>query len=115
MKKYYLIGINKGDMNNMGYYYKNIKEKYDLMKKYYLMAIDKNCYYTDIEKNYCMMSKYLLMAIKNGDSTAMYNLAYYYEFNELNFYLMEKYYLMAIDDDALDNLLSYYDSNNLFN
>ena len=53
------------------------------MKKYYLMAIDKENsdamfnlgnYYHFIEKNYDEMKKYYLMAINIGNSNAMYNL-----------------------------------------
>ena len=44
---------------NIGYHYKNIHHKYELMVKYYLMAIDK------------------------GNSDAMYNLGIYY--NDINY------------------------------
>jgi TPR repeat protein len=59
-------------MNNLGYYYQFIEKDYELMKKYYLIAIDK------------------------GHSNAMNNLGYYlkYLLNALYFlHLLEAYYL----------------------
>jgi tetratricopeptide (TPR) repeat protein len=74
-----------------GIYYK-INKNYELMKKYYLMAIENNAthsnsyamnnlgsYYYDIEKDYDLMKKYYLMAIEKGNCNAMDNLGYYYE------------------------------------
>jgi TPR repeat protein len=58
-------------MNNLGYYYHKIEKNYDMMKKYYMMAIDKDYsvsmrnlgyYYRDIEKDYRMMKKYEIMS-----------------------------------------------------
>jgi TPR repeat protein len=74
------------------YYGKKIEKDYDLMKKYYLMAIDK------------------------GNDDAMYNLGHYYQFKEKNYDLMKKYYLMAIDKEnsyAMNNLGHYYRRNKL--
>jgi tetratricopeptide (TPR) repeat protein len=86
-----------------GKYYDKMKD-YDLMKKYYLKAIDSGdchaiynlaCYYHDIE-DYDLMKKYYLMAIDKKDTDAMYNIAYYYK--KINNYdRMKKYYLMAIE------------------
>ena len=60
-------------MNNLGLYYKSIQD-YDQMKKYYLMAIEKN------------------------NEKAMYNLAIYYK-SIKDYDQMNKYYLMAIEKD----------------
>jgi TPR repeat protein len=59
-------------MNNLGHYYQFIDYNYNLMIKYYLMAIEK------------------------GNSYAMNNLGYYYEIEEKKYDLMKKYYVMAI-------------------
>ena len=96
-------------------------KKYDRMKKYYLMAIDKGNsdaavslgdYYRDTEKNFDEMKKYYLMAIDNGNSDAMVSLGYYYRNTVKNFDEMKKYYLMAIDKDnhitAMYNLGYHY-------
>jgi tetratricopeptide (TPR) repeat protein len=105
-----------------GVYYKIVKD-YGLMKKYYLMAIDKKNdsnamnnlgnYYKKVEKDYGLMKKYYLMAISQNNSFAMNNLGYYYE-NVKDYGLMKKYYLMAIDQNhsnAIDNLKIYYKNN----
>ncbi len=103
-----------------GYYYQYVKKEYDLMKKYYLIAIDKGnsdamcnlgLYYESIEKNYELMNKYYLMAIDKQNSVAMNNLGYYYQNIDKNYELMKKYYLMAIDkgnSSAMNNLGFYY-------
>jgi len=105
-----------------GVYY-DTEENYDLMKKYYLMAINLNhsdamyylaLYYEITEENYDLMKKYYLMAIKLNNSSAMSNLADYYEENEKNYDLMKKYCLMAIElnnSDAMDYLADYYEKN----
>ena len=77
-------------MHNLAFYYKHKEKNYDLMKQYYLMAIEQN----------------------NNDS--MNGLAHYYEHTEKNYGLMKKYYLMAIkhnDKYATNNLMNYYGSN----
>jgi len=103
-----------------GAYYKNIEKNYDLMKKYYLMAIKLNHsyamynlaqHYQYTEKNYDLMKKYYLMAIELNHSAAMDNLAWYYQYTEENYDLMKKYYLMAIElnnSDAMYILAHYY-------
>ena len=72
--------------------YKN----YDLMKKYYLMAIELNhcgamtklgLYYKHIEKDYDLMKKYYLMAIELGYSDAMLKMGIYYKFTCWRFFL----------------------------
>jgi hypothetical protein len=106
--------------NIYGLYYGDVTKDYDLMKKYYLMAIDKQnsgamnnlgYYYRHIEKDYDLMKKYYLMAIDKQDSDAMSNLGYYYQQIEIDYDLMKKYYLMAIDKQdsyAMNNLGCYY-------
>jgi TPR repeat protein len=57
------------------------------------------------------MKKYYLMAIELNNSTAMCNLAFYYDKRENNYDLMKKYYLMAIelnDKRAMFNLGIHY-------
>ena len=106
-----------------GLYYEHLK-KYDLMKKYYLMAVDYNnyaamynlaCYYENNEINYDLMKKYYLMAINCGDSNgnAANDLAYYYSRVEINYDLMKKYYLMAIKkgNDYATSLYKLYHKN----
>src|SRR5438552_2937590 len=71
-------------------------------------------YYREISQNYELMKKYYLMAIDKGNSDAMNNLGYYYDKIEENYDLMKKYYLMAIEKrnyDAAKNLLKYYIKN----
>lgn len=88
------------------FYY--IKKNYDLMKRYYLIAIkDKNSdamlslgyYYEYVEKNYDLMKKYYLMAIDYDNSKAMNNMGLYYQYVEKNYDLGKKYYLMAFEND----------------
>ena len=104
----------------IGIYYRYIKNNYELMKKYYLMAIEKGNissmgnlanYYNHIEKNYELTKKYYLMAIEKGNISSMGNLAKYYQHIEKNHELMKKYYLMAIENGSktsMNNLGYYY-------
>jgi TPR repeat protein len=104
----------------LGLFYEKIEENYELMKKYYLLAIDLNysramyslgLYYENIENNYDLMKKYYLMAIDLNCSKAMKNLGSYYKNIEQNYELMKKYYLMAIElnnSDAMNSLALYY-------
>jgi TPR repeat protein len=83
-----------------GFYCADIK-RYDLAKKYYLMAIQQGnvvlgSLYERFEKDYILMKKYYLMAIEKGKPTAMLRLGYHYHFVEKDYGLMKKYYLMAI-------------------
>jgi len=110
------------DLYYLGIYYQHIKGDYDLMKKYYLLAMEKGnsnamhklgLYHQWIgnEKNYKLMKKYYLMAIKKGNSQAMISLGFYYEEVEKNYGFAKKYYLMAIDEgntDAMNCLGNYY-------
>jgi len=105
-----------------GLYYQYTEENYELMKKYYLMAIELNhsdamnnlaWYYQHTEKNYDLMKKYYLMAIKLNNSDTMFNLADYYKITGKNYDLMKKYYLMAIELNNSDSMyyLGYYYEN----
>ena len=133
------------NITNSNYYYfigiffrcDKIWKNYDLMKQYYLIAIEKNntgamnklgCYYYSIEKNYDLMKKYYLMAIENGNIISMYCLGnYYFELIKDNFMnlidkgyfkiinieninLMKKYFFMAIKNDNYKSciILCYY-------
>ena len=103
-----------------GYYYKNLEKNYDLMKKYYFMAVELGSagsmnnlafYYNTVEKNYDLTKKYYSMAIELGNSASMRNLGCYYETVEKNYDLMKKYYIMAIElgfSNAMHNLGHYY-------
>jgi hypothetical protein len=104
-----------------GIYYRHVEKNYDLMKKYYLMAIEQGCvqaicnlgrYYQHIEKNYDLMKKYYLMAIELNYYRAMSCIGYYYQMTEINYELMKKYYITAIEQGndaiAMNNLGYYY-------
>lgn len=109
-------------MNLLALYLEIVDKKYDEMKTYYLMAIEKGnsdamndfgFYYEEIEKDYEKAKKYYLMGIENGCSEAMNNLAHYYEEIEKDYNKAKKYYLMAIENgdlDAMINLADYYEN-----
>ena len=91
-----------------GFYYGNIIKDYDLMKKYYLLAIDYHNidamvnlahYYQHIEKNHDLMKKYYLMAIDHDNNKLMHKFAIYYGYSESEPYhdLTESYYLIIIN------------------
>lgn len=121
MKKCYLMGIDKGNVDSMrlmGCYYQMIDNK-EKMEKYYLMAIEQGdiysmfnmgCYYkqlNDIEN----MEKYYIMAINKGNCGSMYELAYYYDDHEIKPEEMINYYLMAIEKGhilSMFNLAMHY-------
>lgn len=93
-----------------------IIHNYDLMKKYYLMAIEKgnqcamnnlSVYYFLVEKNNDLAKKYLLMAIETGVINAMINLALIYK-TENNYDMAIKYYIMALengDNESFYNII----------
>ena len=104
----------------LGNFYYKTEQNYELAKKYYLMAIDKNNsdamnhlgnLYYEIEHDYKLAKKYYLMAIDKGNSNAMFNLGNLYHETEQHYELAKKYYLMAIDEGnscAMTNLGNYY-------
>lgn len=107
-----------------GVYYQYVKQDYDKMKKYYIMAIKNGniiamnnlgVYYCEVEKSYEKMKKYYLMAINNGYSIAMSNMGFHYEHFEINYDKMKEYYLMAINNGGGDNIIynlhKYYENN----
>ena len=56
------------------------------------------------------MKKYYLMAIDKDYTDAMYNLGFYYQITKKNYDKMKKYYLMAIDKgdtDSIENIRIY--------
>ena len=80
-----------------------MERRYNVMEKYYNMAIDDNdalyhigTYYGYIRNNFVEMKKYFLMAIDKNNVRAMHALGYYYKNTEKQYYLMKKYYFMAI-------------------
>ena len=108
-----------------GLYHTDVTKNYELMKKYYLIGINKQIhsksdyycinnlgnYYQYVEINYDLMKKYYLMNIEAGILSSMFNLGNYYQDVEINYDLMKKYYLMAIDKGHLSsmyNLGKYY-------
>lgn len=95
------------------------KEKnYDLMKKYYLMAIEKGCgkamlnlgtHYRYVETNFDLMKKYYLMALEKDQTDAIFYLRSYYRYVEINDYLFSQYELMMNGNiDTIINLASHY-------
>ncbi|NBP16346.1 sel1 repeat family protein [bacterium] len=77
-------------------------------KAYYL-----GFYYKCIESNYDLLEKYFLMAVEKGNTKAMLGVGYYYEIVEKNYDDMKKYYHMAVKEgnkDALKYLYDYYKS-----
>jgi tetratricopeptide (TPR) repeat protein len=113
-----LFDKNTTDSNMIsmiGRYYYDVEKDYNLMKKYYLMAIELNnsntmnklaLYYKKNEKDYDLMKKYYLMAIELNNSSAMYNLGNYYKKIEKDYDLMKKYFLMAIELNNSNSLFS---------
>ena len=99
-----------------GFYYESLK-KWDLVEKYYLLAVDYNnsdamnrlgLYYYMKEK-YDFVIKYILMAVDNNNYESAGCLAHYYQFVEKNYFFVEKYYLMAINyDNSSSNADSMY-------
>src|SRR5437867_3039839 len=93
---------NDIEMLYLGIYYHTIEQNYDLMVKYYLMAIDKDNYiamdnlasYYEIIENYNLAEKYYLMSINKGNVNSMANLGFYY-LNKENYDFMKKYFIMA--------------------
>jgi hypothetical protein len=69
-------------------------------------------YYQFTEKDYELMKKYYFMAIELKHSLAMYYLGYYYQFTEKDYELMKKYYFMAIE---LKHSLAMYNLKNSIN
>jgi TPR repeat protein len=112
--------INAIENHYLGWYYCIINKNYDLVPKYYLMAIDLGNtismvnlgnYYLKIDKNNDLAKKYYFMAINNGDAYGCHHLAHYYQFTEKNYDLMKEYYLLGINKNfilSMYNLADYY-------
>jgi len=129
--KYCLMAIKLNDdnssnaMNNLAICYQ-LHGQYNLMKKYYYMAIDRDhviamanlaSYYYHIEKDYDMAERYYLMAIKHESQTAIVNLAQFYSIHikELNI----NHYLSILEKQPNNTFImimiaiNYYDKDNL--
>lgn len=87
-------------------------KKYDLVEKYYLMAIDcgnvdaMTClgyFYEHIKENYELAEKYYLMANKNETTTLMNNLAEFY-YNIKKYDLAEEYYKITAGRGIVDSM-----------
>ncbi len=89
------------------YYYNRYYNKHDLIKEYYLKAIELNntdamVYLGKYYYAHCLyenMKPYYLMAIKLGYDEAMYLLGKYYLDHTQDNCLIEKYLLMAIEQN----------------
>ena len=104
----------------LGDYYQFIIKNYGIMKKCYLMAINRgsaisigklNRYFLEVEKDYELAKKFSLQSIDNESTSSMYNLGYYHQYVSKKYDLMEKYYLMAIDKGccaSMNNLGCYH-------
>jgi len=109
--RYFLIKNKKRRYYN-GNRNKNKIKNVELMKHYYLMAIDRHNSHAMNElathyfkkKQFVLMKHYFLMAINLKNSTSMYNLANHYYF-ENDFEQSEKYYLMAIESNHHDSFI----------
>jgi len=118
------LDINKYDLENgkilniIGLYYQYIKKNYELTKKYYLLAIEKENVdatynlgrYYECFENHELMKVYYLLAIEKNHVGAMNKLGLYYQKIQ-NYELMKKYYLMAIEQEnvyAMNILGCYY-------
>ncbi len=116
----YFKDINDDTIKNKHHYgvYYSIKEDYDNMMKYYLMAIENGnmnsmsnlaVYYYE-QKDYDNMMKYYLMAVEKDSIMAICNLGKYYQ-EQKDYDNMMKYYLIGIkkgNKDAMNNLGVYY-------
>jgi hypothetical protein len=96
-----------------------LKENYDLMKKYFLLAIsleDLNSmyelgdYYKNIEKNYDLMKKYCLQAIDKGCERSMLCLGNYYQDVEKNYDLSKKYFILLFKLNPHNFGFNYYNN-----
>ncbi len=111
-KKYYLMALKKGNVDAMvglgKYYDRNIKYAFINYKPKDNGKKSKETKKTK-EDNIKLMKKYYLMAIEKDNAEAMYNLGQYYEFNEQkNPELTVKYYKMALEHlDKKDNSFIY--------
>jgi tetratricopeptide (TPR) repeat protein len=110
---------NSNYLNYVGLYYHKVRPfRYDLMMKYYLMAIEKGNdmamynygnYYENIDNG--IMVKYYLMAIEKGNESAMIDYANYLKNVKNDYVGMEKYLIMACEKNnctALYVLGNYY-------
>jgi hypothetical protein len=124
---YYLMGLEKNNFANptiyknihsfLGdYYYDN--NQYDLMKKYYLLAIENKdigamlvlaSYYQYTEINYELMKKYLLMAIHENSDLAMYRLSKHYYTIKENYEEAIKYYYKALSIGGISKYEPFFD------
>jgi tetratricopeptide (TPR) repeat protein len=114
--------IKNNNFYNLGIYYQFINIDYNLMKKYYDLAIENKqnisdiynnfgFYYIDIEKKYDLGIEYYLKSINLNNVHAMNNVGLYYYNVEKNYFEAKKYFLMAIDKnlpEAYNNMGLYY-------
>ena len=81
-----------------------VKNKDNKYRSYCLFELGK--YFQNIEKNYEMMKKYYEMAITEyNDIYASYNLATYYRITEFNEKKMIEYYVLTYNNDKNKNIL----------
>jgi TPR repeat protein len=111
--------IKSEAMCGLADHYMVIKD-YELMKKYYMMAIDYDnsramcnfaCYYLGIEKNYEVMKKYYMMSVEKGNIHSMLQLGWYYQHIEKNIEEAKKYYIMSITSNSNGNINNEHKTN----
>lgn len=108
MKKYFELAIKNNDdddaMNNLGFYYHQVENNFEISKKYLQMSIDKNNPYA--MNNFGIVNydnayydnakKYYLMAIEYDLPEAYNNLGLYYYEIEKNNNIAKSYFLQAL-------------------
>lgn len=104
---YFTMGFNKGSVpaiNNLGYFYLNVKKNHERGKNFLLMAIERGSitalchlgnYYCFDVKDYEQGKHYLTMAIDNEIVYAMRLLGIHYNRNEKNYEQAMKYFMMG--------------------
>lgn len=120
--KCYMTSVKLGNndiLNKLGLYYRK-KNKFDFMKTYFEIGIEKNMsncmcdlamYYKSIKK-FDLMEKYLLMANEtDGNVYSKFNLACYYQNKKINYDTMIEYFTDVINQNI--GTLSFYSMNNL--
>jgi hypothetical protein len=113
LDKYSITNINIPDFlveNIYNLFVNNIKCDVDLLNND-ILYLYFGIYYRYIERNDELMKKYYLKAIEYGNDYAMNNLAHYYDRLDISDDLAIKYYIMAIskgNNVAMRNLESCY-------
>jgi hypothetical protein len=117
-------GLENADCNKLvekGYHYQYTEKNYDLMKKYYQIAINKGSaiaannlgvYYQDILYNFKEAERLYKISADQGCIYAMNNLGLLYQRSNKH-EEMERYFQLAIskdDSDAMYNMALFYET-----